>query len=67
MKSGWVFRIEVVSEQTLYTKDMVKELNQRLLDSKNISQVLVEELYEEIKLFKKQPKKKKKREGACER
>lgn len=51
--SGGVFRIEVTSKNTLYTKEIVEEITQRLSESDFISRFLIEELYEKIKLFEK--------------
>ena len=54
-KAGWVFRIEIVTKKPeLPTKQMIKELETLFKQSELISEFLVEELFEDIKLFKKQ-------------
>lgn len=53
VKSGWVFRIEIITEKpATKTTEIVKEISKQLSESPLISQILIEELYEEIKLFK---------------
>ena len=54
---GSVFRIEVVSDDMLYTKEIVAEVKKVLLASPHITQVKIDELYEDITLFKKKVKK----------
>lgn len=53
--AGWVFRVEVVTENVAYpTKDMKTEMIELLKSSPNVKEVLVQELYEDIRLFPKQ-------------
>jgi len=53
-KAGWVFRIEIVTEEpATKTSKMLKHLKALFDQSDLISESLVEELFESIKLFKK--------------
>ena len=53
-KSGWVFRIEIITKkpETL-TKDMITHLKKLFKDSELISECHIDELFENIKLFEK--------------
>ena len=53
MPTGWVFRLEIISKTTPNTKDIIEEISERFLESEIISRYLIEELHENIKLFKK--------------
>ena len=53
MPTGWVFRVEIVSQKTPYTTTIKEELDELLSESDYVSQYLIEELYEPIKLFEK--------------
>lgn len=54
MPTGWVFRLEIVSEKTPYTKEVTNELHALLESSQVIDRFLIEEMPSEIvKLFKK--------------
>lgn len=54
-RAGWVFRIEVVTRKVnIKTSEIVEIISKRLSESPLISQILIEELYEDIKLFKKE-------------
>ena len=57
-KAGWVFRIEVVTTNPAKkTEDMIRDIINKLTELPDVSDVLVNELYEEIKLFKKKVRK----------
>ena len=54
MKSGWVLRVEIVTEKTPYTKDLLVELERLFKDSEIISNWRISELpLEVITLFNK--------------
>jgi len=50
--TGWVFRLEIVSENTPLTREIMDEISERFLESELISKYLIEELHEDLKLFK---------------
>ena len=56
-KAGWVFRVEVVTTNPAKkTEDMIRDIINKLTELPDVSDLLVNELYEEIKLFKKEAK-----------
>ena len=59
-RSGWVFRIEVVTNKpALLTKEMSARILQALRSVPDVEMVTVEELFEGLKLFDKKKKMKK--------
>ena len=51
-RSGWVFRIEIVSSKTPWTREIIKELERLFKSSELIDEYMVSsELFEEISLF----------------
>ena len=59
-RSGWVFRIEVVTNKpALLTKEMVSRIVEALRSVPDVEMVTVEELFEDLKLFDKKKKMKK--------
>lgn len=55
-KNGWVFRVEIISTNVVWTKDMKEELMRLLRSSDKIQIAKIDELFEDITLFKKIPK-----------
>ena len=54
-RAGAVYRIEViVNDPAIPTKTLAEMIEQKLLELDVVDEVLVEELYEDIKLFKKE-------------
>lgn len=52
-KAGWIFRIEIITEKpATKTQEMIKHLKALFKDSELINESLIEELFEDIKLFK---------------
>jgi len=51
-KTGWVFRVEIVTKTTPWTKDVVQEIERLLKSSSVISQFEIEEMPGDISLFK---------------
>lgn len=57
MPTGWVFRVEVISNKTVYTEEIIEELDELFSEeSLIIDKHLIEELHEDVKLFKKKEK-----------
>ena len=55
VEAGWVFRLEIVTTKpATTTKQIMDEIGQRFLESELISRYRIDELFEDIKLFKKQ-------------
>lgn len=52
MPTGWVFRIEIVSQKTPYTKEIMAELQRLFASSQVITESRIEELNEAVTLFK---------------
>ena len=50
-KTGSVFRVEIVSSTLLYVDDVKKRIQEALENDTEFDEILVEELYESIKLF----------------
>jgi len=54
-RAGAVYRVEViVNDPAISTKTLGEMIGQKLLELDVVDEVLVEELYEDIKLFKKE-------------
>jgi len=54
-RAGAVYRVEViVNDPAISTKTLAEMIGQKLLELDVVDEVLVEELYEDIKLFKKE-------------
>jgi len=52
-RGGWVFRVEVVTDNpAVLTQQMMEAICKQIMKLDDVCQVLVEELYEDIKLFK---------------
>ena len=52
-RGGWVFRVEVVTDNpAVLTQQMMEAICKQILKLDDVCQVLVEELYEDTKLFK---------------
>jgi len=57
-RAGAVYRVEViVNNPALPTKKLAKMIEKALLDLDVVDEVLVEEIYEDIKLFRKRMQK----------
>ena len=57
-RAGAVYRVEViVNDPAISTKKLAKMIEKALLDLDVVDEVLVEELYEDIKLFQKRRQK----------
>ena len=50
-KTGSVWRVEIVSSTLLYVDDVKKRIQEALENDTEFDEILVEELYESIKLF----------------
>lgn len=52
MKMGFVWRVEVVSSTLIYNTEVKEAIQKALEHHSEFDEVLVEELYESIKLFR---------------
>jgi hypothetical protein len=51
-KVGWVFRVEIVSHTTPYTKEIIRELERLFKTSSTLQEWKIDELPGDIALFK---------------
>ena len=56
-KHGFVWRVEIVSSTLVYTDDVKKRIKEALENDTEFDEILVEELYESIKLLQSSDKK----------
>lgn len=50
-KTGSVWRVEIVSSTIIYVDDIKKRIQEALENDTEFDEILIEELYESIKLF----------------